>query len=28
VHEDFLDTQLGIIKDIGLEKYLVEQTKG
>jgi len=27
-HEDMLDTQLGIIKDIGLEKYLVEQTKG
>jgi bacterioferritin len=27
-HEDFLDTQLGIIKDIGLEKYLLEQTKG
>ena len=27
-HEDFLDTQLGIIKDIGLQKYLVEQTKG
>jgi len=27
-HEDFLDTQLGIIKDSGLEKYLVEQTKG
>jgi bacterioferritin len=26
-HEDFLDTQLGIIKDIGLEKYLLEQTK-
>ncbi len=26
-HEDFLDTQLGIIKDTGLEKYLVEQTK-
>ena len=24
-HEDFLDTQLGIIKDIGLEKYLLEQ---
>ena len=28
VHEDFLETQLGIIKDIGLEKYLVERTKG
>ena len=27
-HEDFLDTQLGIIRDIGLEKYLLEQTKG
>ena len=27
-HEDFLDTQLSIIKDIGLERYLVEQTKG
>ena len=27
-HEDFLDTQLGIIKDIGLEKYLKEQTQG
>jgi len=27
-HADFLDTQLGIIKDIGLEKYLLEQTKG
>jgi bacterioferritin len=27
-HEDLLDTQLSIIKDIGLEKYLVEQTKG
>ena len=27
-HEDFLDTQLSIIKDIGLEKYLIEQTKG
>ena len=27
-HEDLLDTQLRIIKDIGLEKYLVEQTKG
>ena len=27
-HEDLLDTQLGIVKDIGLEKYLVEQTKG
>ena len=26
-HEDFLDTQLGIIKDISLEKYLLEQTK-
>jgi len=28
VHEDMLETQLGIVKDIGLEKYLVEQTKG
>ena len=27
-HEDMLETQLGIIKDIGLEKYLIEQTKG
>jgi bacterioferritin len=27
-HEDMLETQLGIIKDIGLEKYLLEQTKG
>jgi bacterioferritin len=27
-HEDFLATQLDIIKDIGLEKYLLEQTKG
>ena len=27
-HEDFLDTQLSIIKDIGLERYLLEQTKG
>jgi len=27
-HEDFLDTQLSIIKDIGLEKYLKEQTQG
>jgi bacterioferritin len=26
-HEDWLDTQLSIIKDIGLEKYLLEQTK-
>ena len=26
-HEDMLETQLGIIKDISLEKYLLEQTK-
>ena len=26
-HEDFLETQLGIIKDIGPEKYILEQTK-
>ena len=27
-HEDMLETQLGIVKDIGLEKYLLERTKG
>jgi bacterioferritin len=27
-HEDWLETQVSIIKDIGLEKYLLEQTKG
>ena len=27
-HVDFLEAQLGIIKDISLEKYLLEQTKG
>ena len=27
-HEDSLDTQRSIIKDIGLEKYLKEQTQG
>jgi bacterioferritin len=26
-HVDFLETQLGIIKDIGLENYLVEQAE-
>ncbi len=26
-HADFLETQLGIIKDIGLENYLVEQAE-
>lgn len=27
-HEDFLRSQLDIIKDIGLERYLIEESKG
>jgi bacterioferritin len=27
-HVDFLESQLGIIKDVGLENYLMEQTDG
>jgi len=26
-HVDFLETQLGVIKDVGIENYLLEQTE-